>query len=41
MSKLFRHRKALEGKSNSPSDLIPFRLLAEALAAREEPITYR
>ena len=41
MSKLFRYRKALEGKTNSFSDLTPSGLLAEILVVREEPITYR
>jgi len=40
MSKLFRYRKALEGKTNSFSDLIPSGLLAEALTVREELIIY-
>ena len=40
MSKLFKHRKALEGKTNSPSDLTPSRPSAEVLAVREEPVTY-
>ena len=40
MSKLFRYRKALEGKTNSPSNLIPSGLLVKALAVKEEPITY-
>ena len=41
MSKLFRHRKAPEGKTNSPSDLTPSGPSAEASAAREGPVTHR
>ena len=40
MFKLFGYRKALEGKTSSFSDLIPFRLLAEVLTAREKSVTY-
>ena len=41
MSKLFRYRKAPEGKTNSPSDLTPSGPSAEASEAREEPVTHR
>ena len=41
MFKLFRHRKAPEGKTNSPGDLTPSGPSAEASAAREEPVTHR
>ena len=41
MSKLFRHRKAPEGKANSPSDLTLSGPSAEASAARGEPVTHR
>ena len=41
MSKLFRHRKAPEGKTNSSSDLTPSGPSAEVSAARGEPVTHR
>ena len=41
MSKLFRYKKVLKGKTNSFNNLTPSRPSVEVLAAREEPVTHR